>query len=140
MTSAPSIGFEYRPSRWPSRLLVLIGALALLSIWISGVPRLAAVGLSLLVMAVVAGYIRQQGRSPVRLVTWRSDGGWQLQLPDDSEVEAQLLDARHRGALIMLRLRWATRGRATLLLFPDNLDADTRRRLRMRLSASADSA
>jgi toxin CptA len=71
-------------------------------------------------------------------VGWHGDDRWMLALPGDTEVEGRLRAGRVLGPLIVLRLAWAPRGRAALALLPDNLDADTRRRLRMRLSASAD--
>ncbi|NMW24488.1 hypothetical protein HFP05_08950, partial [Rhodanobacter denitrificans] len=38
MTSAPAIGFEYRPSRWLRRALVLIAVLAVLAVALSALP------------------------------------------------------------------------------------------------------
>jgi toxin CptA len=38
MTSAPAIGFEYQPSRWPGRVFLLTATLAVLAIWLSAIP------------------------------------------------------------------------------------------------------
>jgi toxin CptA len=138
MRSAPSIGFDYRPSRWPRRLLAMLGVLALVAIVDSGAGPYLALLMSIAVGAWVVVALRRGRSSIVRRATWRADGGWQLHLRDDSEVEARLLDARMVAGAIILRLGWPPRAREALLLFPDNLDAETRRRLRMRLSAGTD--
>jgi len=138
MTSAPGIGFEYRPSRWPPTLLVTLGVLSLAAIASSGVPAWLAVILALAVIAYVAISFRQGRPCRVREALWRADGGWQLRLHDDTTVEACLLHARVLAGAVILRLGWAPRHREALLLFADNLDADTRRRLRMRLSEGTD--
>jgi toxin CptA len=138
MTSAPGIGFEYRPSRWPVVLLLTLGALALVALFYSGVDSWLAVILVMAVLSHVVISIHRVRACPVSEALWRADGGWQLHLRDDTAVEARLLEARVLAGAIILRLRWAPRGQAALLLFPDNLDADTRRRLRMRLSAGTD--
>lgn len=138
MTSAPAIGFDYAPSRWPSILLTMLGLLSLVAIALSGVATWLAVLVAMVAVAHVIVSMRRSAHNRVRQVLWRTDGGWQLDLHDDTAVEARLLQARVLAGAIFLRLRWAPRGQAALLLFPDNLDADTRRRLRMRLSAGTD--
>lgn len=138
MTSAPSIGFEYRPSRWPARLLLAMGVLAIVASWLSALPAWLAATLTMTLATGIVWLVRRGRNDPVRRATWRADGSWQLQLHDDSDVEATLVDARVGAGAIVLHLRWPPRRRASLLLFADNLDADTRRRLRMRLSAGAD--
>jgi toxin CptA len=138
MTSAPGIGFEYRPSRWPTALLVTLGALSLAAIAYSGVDAWLAVLLVLAVMAYATISFRRGRACRVREAMWRADGGWQLRLHDDTTVEARLLEARQMAGAIVLRLGWTPKHREALLLFPDNLDADTRRRLRMRLSEGTD--
>ncbi len=49
------------------------------------------------------------------------------------QVHGELHAGHVLGPLITVNLRWPQRGRATLWLLPDNLDANTRRQLRMRL-------
>lgn len=138
MRSAPSIGFEYRPSRWPQAALVLVAVLALAALFLSALPRPAAWALAGLVAVYMVRACRDAGKHEVSTVTWRVDGGWTLRLVDDHDVEARLLGARTAGSAIVLRLAWEPRGREALILMPDNLDADTRRRLRLRLSAMPD--
>lgn len=138
MRSAPSIGFEYRPSRWPGLVSLGMGALALAAVVLAGVPGLPAACLAMVTAVYVARVCRETARHDVHGVTWRVDGGWFLRLADDTDVEAHLEGARIVAGAIVLRLAWEPRGREALMLLPDNLDADTRRRLRMRLSALPD--
>jgi toxin CptA len=133
MTSAPAIGFEYRPSRWLRRLPEAAAALALVAVascglggWLKA-PLAAAVALG----AVRAW--RAAGRSPVRAAGW-GEGGWSLRLDSGEDVPARQASARVFGGAVLLRLAAPGRRPWTLLLAADNLDADTRRRLRMRLA------
>lgn len=74
---------------------------------------------------------------------WRGDGGVSITLATrgggTSEVQGELSHARVFGSLIVLSMRWP-RGRAALWLLPDNLDADNRRRLRVRLATDGPTA
>ena len=134
MTSAPAIGFEYRPSRWLPRLLNAVAVLAILAIALSGLP----VWLKLLLSAVAAllawRAVRRWWASPVRAAGWSGEGGWSLHLADHRDAAATLASFRVLGDCILLRLRAASLGEQVLLLAPDNSDADIRRRLRMRLA------
>lgn len=134
MTSAPAIGFEYRPSRRLQRSLIAVAALALLALALCGL----AGWLKLLLAAGVLGAtwfsIRRLTASPVQAAGWSPDAGWTLHLHPHQDVPATLASFRALGSLVLLRLRTADRGVQVLLLAPDNSDADIRRRLRMRLA------
>ena len=132
MTSAPAIGFEYRPSRWLPRLLC---ALALLALVLAGVPIGLKWPLALLVAGLAWRAVRRHRQSPVAAAGWSAEGGWSLRFADGGDVPAVLASFRVLGAVILLRLRTAT-GEQVLLLAPDNSDADIRRRLRMRLATA----
>lgn len=134
MTSAPAIGFEYRPSRWLPRLLWSVAALAILAIALSGLPVWLKLPLALLVAWLVLRAVRWHLTAPVTAAGWSGEGGWSLRLADGSDAVATLASFRVLGGCILLRLRVAPRGGQVLLLAPDNSDADTRRRLRMRLA------
>lgn len=140
MRSVPSIAFEVRPSRLLAFTLGGIAALAVLAVLLSGMPWWARVPLAIAVAAGATHAVWRLQRPALAAVGWHGDDRWTLALPGDIEVEGHLCSGRVLGPLIVLRLAWAPRGRAALALLPDNLDADTRRRLRMRLSASADKA
>lgn len=137
---APDIVFHYRPS--PSALvaLVAIGALAIVAVWTSGVPAAwrIALGVGVVVLAgVSAGRLL---RPRIAAVAWRGDGTVDLTLNDTPRAQAVVehagtLSGRALGSLLVLTLRCPPHTRTSLWLLPDNLDADTRRRLRMRLGA-----
>ncbi|KGI78136.1 hypothetical protein LF63_0107255 [Oleiagrimonas soli] len=138
MSSAPSIGFDYRPSRWPVRAMAALSLLSVVAVLDSGAMWWLRLVLTMLIAVYSARACLEVMRPMVRRVQWRADGGWRLALADDSDVEARLLGMRVLGGSLVLRLGWASRRRQALLLLPDNLDADTRRRLRIRLSAESD--
>ncbi|SFS12428.1 toxin CptA [Dyella sp. OK004] len=134
MTSAPAIGFEYRPSRLFGRCLVAMAGLAGLAVVLAGVglwlKALLLAGVGIALFRVLAA----QAQQPVRAAGWAADGNWGLRLHQGQDVVAVLLSFRVLGMFLLLRLR-STEGReAALLLAPDNSDADLRRRLRMRLA------
>ena len=138
MTSAPAIGFEYRPSRWLPRVLATVLLLALLAIALCGLSGLAKLGLALLTLALAGRGVRQASRSMAVAAGWAPDGGWSMHWADGSDSRARLESFRVLGAWILLRLRAADGRRVVLLLTPDNSDADLRRRLRMRLAVQAE--
>jgi toxin CptA len=138
MTSAPAIGFEYRPSRWLGRLLGVVSALAILSVWLSGVP--GAVKLLLVVVLVAAAYftIMRSAKSLVTAAGCGRDGSWSLRMVGSEDVPATLQSFRVVGATVVwLRLKAPGHRGISLLLTPDNSDADIRRRLRTRLALAA---
>jgi len=134
MTSAPAIGFEYRPSCWTPRLLVAVTALAVPAIWLAGAPQWARVALLIAAILACIRAVRQL-RVPIFAVGWGAHGGWTLRGQDGADDAATLLSFRVLRNVILLRLASRRYGRLSFWLMPDNLDPDTRRRLRMRLAA-----
>ena len=134
MTSAPAIGFEYRPSRRLQRALLAVAALAMLALVLCGLAGWLKLLLAAGVLGATWQTIRQLARSPVRAAGWSADAGWTLHLLPHEDVPATLASFRVLGSLVLLRLRTTERGVQVLLLAPDNSDADIRRRLRMRLA------
>ena len=137
MKQPPAIGFDCRVSGSLVIAAIIAGLLALLAVhlmrgpaWLHHVLHLAAVAY---VAAVVAGMLRPR----VKAVVWRADGSTEITMRDGRALQGAVGSARVMGPLIVLTLRWPPRGRTHLWLLPDNLDADTRRRLRMRLGAEA---
>lgn len=142
MKQAPAIGFTCRVSWLLVIATLVVGLLALVAVqlvrgpaWLHHVLHLAIVAY---VAAVVAGMLRPR----VKALVWREDGTTDITLrdgvvEDGRTVQGAVGSARVLGPLIVLTLRWPPRERAHLWLLPDNLDADTRRRLRMRLGAEA---
>jgi len=134
MTSAPAIGFEYHPSRLLRRVLLLVAALALLGVIACALPTWLKGLLALLVAAAAWRARRSLRRTPVRAAGWSREDGWTLHLAGHRDVPARLLSFRVLGGFVLLRLGLPGRGAQTMLLAPDNMDVDTRRRLRMRLA------
>jgi toxin CptA len=140
MRSVPSIAFEVRPSRLLVVVSGSIAVLAIVAVLASGMPWWLQMPLALAAAVGAVHAVWRLQRRTLTAVGWHGDDRWMLALPGDTDVEGRLRSGRVLGPLIVLRLAWAPRGHAALALLPDNLDADTRRRLRMRLSASADKA
>ena len=138
MRTPPAIGFECRPSRALAICIVVFAALAVLAIALSGLTRLPGMILIVVAVGYGAASLWRFLHPHVLALTWRSDGSVSIRLAtrggDVEEVQGELRDARVLGFLIVLHLRWP-RGRTSLWLLPDNLDADTRRRLRVRLGS-----
>jgi len=135
MTSAPAIGFDYTPSHWLRRLLLLVAALAFFAVMLC---RLTWGYQSLLIIAIVLFSWQAWQRltaSPVVAAGWSQDADWTLRMFDEEDAPASLLSFRVLGAFVLLRLRTSDHGMQVLLLAPDNSDADIRRRLRMRLAS-----
>ena len=134
MTSAPAIGFEYRPSRWLGRALVAMAVLALLALSLSAVPVIAKVALAMVLLAAVIRAWRRFSRSSVVAAGWTQRGGWTLRMAGGEDQPASLRAFRMAGErIVWLHLVAPGRRHVSLLLAPDNSDGDIRRRLRMRL-------
>jgi toxin CptA len=138
MRSAPAIGFECRPSRSLSACIVVVTALALAAIATSGLRLWVNAILATGALVYGATALWRYRRPRVIALTWRTDGSVSIRLAQHAgqseEVQGALQDARVLGFLIVLHLRWPE-GRAGIWLLPDNLDADARRRLRVRLGS-----
>jgi toxin CptA len=133
MTSAPAIGFEYRPSRLLRRILIVVAILGVLAIVLCA---LAAWLKLLLIAGVLLGTwqsVRTMSVSPVVAAGWGADNDWTLHLSDHEDVPAALASFRVLGSFVLLRLSTAGQGVQVMFLASDNSDADIRRRLRMRL-------
>lgn len=135
MSSAPAIGFEYRPSRWMPRALAAAGVLAATAVLTSGWPAWLQTATIGLVLAAVLRAAFGWARGNVLRVACDGAGQWQLHWRDEGEAAAALTGFRALGPCILLRFRVVGHGGQALLLAPDNSDADLRRRLRMRLAA-----
>ncbi len=86
---------------------------------------------------VTAGsHIPGFGRSGVSVIEWLGDGRWMLSEGDGLPREARLLDGGFVSTrLIILRFRLGRFHRRSVILLPDNSDADQLRKLRIRLAA-----
>lgn len=117
-----------------------VGLLALVAVQLMHGPAWLRHVVHLATLAYVAAVVTGMLRPRVKALVWREDGTTDITLRDNAAgraVQGAVSGARVLGPLIVLTLRWPPRARAHLWLLPDNLDADTRRRLRMRLGAEA---
>ncbi|WP_109125949.1 protein YgfX [Dyella sp. C11] len=135
MTSAPAIGFEYRPSRWLGRLLTSTCCLAATALWLADIPWALKLAGTLVLGCSLWKAWRGQSLVTVRAAGWARDGGWSLRMHAGEDVAGVLASFRVVGeAVVWLRLSLPEKRHVVLLLAPDNSDADIRRRLRMRLA------
>ena len=140
MTSAPAIGFEYRPSRWLGRVLLAVAALATMALWLSAVPILAKIVLAVTLVVAAGRAWSRFARSPVVAAGWSQRSGWTLRMADGEDQPATLHAFRTAGdGLVWLHLAVSGPRSISLLLAPDNSDGDIRRRLRMRLALASNS-
>lgn len=142
MKSAAAITFERRPSWLLALSLALLTGLALVAVWSSGLrERPEAAGLvSLLCLILLLRQLRSQFVSPWRRAAWDSAGNWQLMDAHSAVLPVRLAAWHVLGLCLLLRLRGGDGERVNLMLLPDNLDADTRRRLRVRLRQTSAAA
>ncbi|GAA0704728.1 hypothetical protein [Dokdonella soli] len=128
MKSAPTIAFDYRPSRRIGAAAAAVCVCAVLAPWLSGLPLPARVMLSLFALAAGSHALWRFLHPPFRRAAFR-ESGWLLVDTRGEEHPALLESHAHLGALLALSLRYAPRARFRVLLAPDNLDAGSRRRL-----------
>jgi hypothetical protein len=126
--SAPTIAFDYRPSRWISAASGLVVVLAAMAPWLSSLPAIACAAVSLAVLATGIRALRRHLRPRFIRVAWRASG-WSLVDRAADEHAALLVSQAHLGALLALGFRDGPRSHFRIVLAPDNLDLQTRRRL-----------
>ncbi|NKN33713.1 protein YgfX [Marichromatium bheemlicum] len=134
---SPAASLSIRPRR-SRRLLTWILVPHLLAASLA--PALGRWGWGLAVLILVAALVavldRVHARLPWSIVVarWDADGGWRLWLRDGRELHARLSAASFVApGLVVLHWRIGWLRRRALVLFADALDADTLRRLRVRL-------
>ena len=133
MTSAPAIGFEYRPSRWVPRLLVVVTVLTVLAIALSGMPGVLQTMVAVIAL-IMCGHAVRRLNVPITAIGWANQGGWSLRSSDGADEPATLISFKVIRTVVLLRLISRRYGKLTFWLMPDNSDADIRRRLRTRLA------
>lgn len=134
MKSAPAIAFEYRPSRWVALVIAALTALALVALAISGMPWWIKLAISACAVVYAATSIVRFVRIPAINLSWYEAGHWRVFGLHDRETVAELQHAIVRAGWIVLTLRCSNAKCLRLLLTPDICDAETRRRLCVRLA------
>lgn len=132
MKSAPTIAFEFRPSRIVAAVTVAIAIVAVIAPWLSGLPWYARALVSIAVLAVAAFALRRHLAPPFGRIAFGADG-WRL--IDHAGVESMATRTTHVALGPLLSLSFVTGSRRwTALIAPDNLDRETARRLRALLA------
>jgi len=134
MKSAPAIVFDYCPSRWIAAASCLIALAGFVALFFSGVPLSAKFLFAAIACPYVGYALRRFLRNPVRRAAWYDAGHWRLVDAAGTEHLADLQHGIVRGPWIVLRLRRSDGAHIAIILGPDNSDANTRRRLRVRLA------
>lgn len=127
---------EPAPSRWATAWIIGVHGLGIATVpWLESAWLQLLCPVIVLVSAVAAVRARRdRARDPLALLLWRSDGRWEC--GRGSPAECAVMDAAPfvQPWLVVVRLRMeATRSRRYLVLFPDSVDAQVFRRLRVRL-------
>ncbi len=133
MKSAPTIAFDYRPSRGVGVAAALVCLAAAAVPWLSALPPLACVTLSSAAIAFGMHALQQFRKPRFRRIAYRASG-WILMDAHDTEHAAVLESHAHLGVLLALGFRTGPRSRLRVMLAPDNLDAQSRRRLVLMLA------
>jgi toxin CptA len=133
MKSAPVIAFDYRPSPVLASLGVAWLSLAVAAVALCGLPLGLRIGLIFAAIGYATFALLRFLRNPVRRLAWQDGNHWHV-VESDTEYGVELRLAQVRGAWIALALRRQDGRHIAVILGPDNSDADTRRRLRVRLA------
>jgi toxin CptA len=128
MRSAPTIAFDYRPSRRVAGVASIVLIAAVAAPWLSGVSRPAEIVLSLAAFVLGIAALKRFTQVGFRRIAYQASG-WKLVDAAQAEHAADLLSHTRLGDWLVLDFRNADRHRFRALLGPDNVDAETRRRL-----------
>ena len=128
MKSASAIAFDYRPSHGLALAAATILCVAIAAPWFSALPFAARIALSVVVCAAGAISLRRFLRPSFRRIAYRVSG-WTVLDANDREYAALLRSHVCLGAWISLDFQLDRSRRFRAVLGPDNVDAETRRRL-----------
>lgn len=126
-SASVSCRLEWRPSRWVTGVLSLLGILAALSMLVSEMPRLAAWPLALSALAFGLWRARRESRSPTCEFFFP---GNDLAVMLDG-VPIDLVEVQWRGSLAFVRWQGRDGQDRRLSWWPDTLPATRRRELRL---------
>jgi hypothetical protein len=131
---AAPLRLEPRFSPRLAALLALALAGALLLPWLAALPAGWRVAAFLLAFILAwPGWRDAFGRRRITRAVWDELGAWQLELADGTATEAELEGGSFVAPAVMVLGFRTGVGRHHLVVLADTLDAETRRRLRVRL-------
>ncbi len=128
MRSAPSIAFDFQPSRLVFAGAIAIVALAAAAPWFAGLPTSVRIVLSLAVAASGVVALARYGAPRFARIAYGARG-WLLVDRDGAESAADLVAHARLGSIVSLDFRAQEGRRFRALLDASNCEADTRRRL-----------
>ncbi len=134
MKSAAAIGFDYRPSRLVAAGVVAVYLLSLLALVLSGLPWWSRIVLAIAAVVLATRSLLRFLRPGYSSLLWHAAGHWQMRNAVGQERAAELRHASVLGTAVVLTLRSASAGTVAFVLLPGNCDAETLRRLRVRLA------
>ena len=138
MKSAPSIAFDFSPSRGIAIAIAVITLLAVVAVLLGGFAM--ALKLPVAVGALLYGVWSLKRHLTPRVVRIaHGAGGWLLVDGKGAEFPVTLVDSVRRGFLLVLGFRREGGPIQRFVLTPDNCDADLRRRLLLTIAASSHS-
>jgi toxin CptA len=138
MTSAQGITFEPRPSAALTFLLAFVVLAGAIAPWPTSLPLAVRCCLSMAALAFGAWRVGRFRQSALAAVQWHPEGAWVVIDTVGAPHAAEPRSARVVGEWVCLRLFWHG-ARASLVLGPDNMDAEVLRILRIRLGSQAPS-
>src|SRR5215467_6809428 len=133
MRSAPSIAFEFRSSRAIAAATAAVSLAAAIAPWQSALPVAARIALSATVGVACVTSLRRFLDSAVLKIAYRASG-WTLVDRNETEHLVELTSHTRIGPWIALTFRDSARRAFRVVLGPDNLEPETRRRLVVLLS------
>jgi len=134
MKSVPAIAFDYRPSRGLLCGILIMAVLALVAIALCGLGMAWKLGLAASAAAYVGWVLGKFLHLPCVRIVWHSAGHWRLHDARGGEQTGEFVRAVALGVLTVLVLKTAPKRALAFVLLPDNCDAETRRKLRVRLA------
>ncbi|MGY0611501.1 hypothetical protein [Luteimonas sp. A501] len=125
-TGSAPCRIDWRPSRWPSAILILLGVLAPVAVLASEMPRAVAWLLAAAAAVQSLHSAAREWRRVPRSLLFTADGRMQVDDVDVADIELQW-----RGPLAFLSWRDAEGRRRRLAWWPDTLPPRWRRELRL---------
>jgi toxin CptA len=126
--SAPTIAFDYRPSRGIAIAATVVVMAAVMAPWFTGLHWSVALALSTAALIIGMAALKRFTHTAFRRIAYQASG-WKLVDADEVEYAVDLMAHTRLGIWLVLDFRQARDHRFRAVLGPDNVDAETRRRL-----------
>jgi len=126
MKSAPTIAFDFRPSRGIAIAASVVVMTAVMAPWFSGLHWSVALALSTAALIIGVAALKRFTHTAFRRIAYQASG-WKLVDVDEAEHAVDLMAHTRLGSWLVLDFRQARSRRFRAVLGPDNVDAETRR-------------